>query len=56
MLQGAFDLYPESETSYVIKVNGAQLTFIKDDSGAVTTIVHRETGVPDIVGEKLKTQ
>jgi hypothetical protein len=53
-LQGAVDLYPESETNYLIKVNGAQLTFIKDDRGVVTTVVHRETGVPDMVGKKLK--
>lgn len=52
-LQGAFNLYPESETNYLNKVNGAQLTFVKDDSGAVLTMVHRETGVPDLMGKKL---
>lgn len=54
-LQGAFNLYAESETNYVIKVNGAQLTFVKDDSGAVLTAVHHEAGVPDLVGTKRKT-
>jgi hypothetical protein len=29
-LQGAFDLYPESETNYLIKVNGAQLRLVKN--------------------------
>ncbi len=53
-LQGAFDLCPGSETKYLIKVTGAQLTFVKDDSGAVTTVVHRESGVPDLVGKKLR--
>ena len=55
-LQGAFDLYPESETNYLIKVNGAQLTFIKDDSGVIKTVIHRETGAPAMVGKKLKIE
>jgi hypothetical protein len=53
-LQGAFDLYPESATNYLIKVNGAQLTFIKDHNGVMETVVHRETGVPEMVGKRLK--
>ena len=52
-LRGMFDLFPESETNFFIKINGAQLTFIKNDKGEVTTVTHHETGVPDIKGRKV---
>src|SRR4030095_308839 len=29
-LPGALDLYPESETNFFLKINGAQVTFIKN--------------------------
>jgi CubicO group peptidase (beta-lactamase class C family) len=53
-LQGVFDIYPESATNFFIKVTGAQLTFIRNESGEVTSVVHHETGVPDIQGKKLR--
>jgi serine-type D-Ala-D-Ala carboxypeptidase/endopeptidase len=52
-LQGAFHLYPESETNFLIKINGAQLTFIKDAKGEVIAVIHREAGLPDLKGKKL---
>ncbi|MDB6064835.1 MAG: beta-lactamase [Pedosphaera sp.] len=52
-IQGAFDIYPESETDFFIKLNGARLTFIKDDKGEVTSVVHHETGIPDMEGKKV---
>jgi D-alanyl-D-alanine-carboxypeptidase/D-alanyl-D-alanine-endopeptidase len=55
-IRGAFDIYPESETNFFIKLNGAQLVFIKTDKGQVTTIIHRSSrpGVADSEGKKLK--
>jgi CubicO group peptidase (beta-lactamase class C family) len=54
-IRGAFDIYPESETNFFIKLNGAQLTFIKNDKGQVTTIIHRSSrpGVADSEGMKV---
>jgi hypothetical protein len=55
-IQGAFDINPESETNFFIKLNGAQLTFIKNDKGEVTAVIHHSAraGVPDVEGKKLK--
>jgi hypothetical protein len=52
-IQGVFDIYPESETNFLIKINGARLTFIKDDKGVATSVVHHENGILDIEGRKL---
>lgn len=51
---GEFDLYPESETNFFLKINGAQLRFIKDEGGEVTAVIHRIAGLPDSEGRKLK--
>jgi D-alanyl-D-alanine-carboxypeptidase/D-alanyl-D-alanine-endopeptidase len=51
---GEFEIYPESETDFFLKINGAQLTFIKNDKGEVTAIIHRIAGLPDSEGKKLK--
>jgi hypothetical protein len=53
-LPGALDVYPESETNFLVKINGAQLTFIKNDKGAVTAVIHHMAGLPDSMGKKLK--
>ena len=53
-LHGAFDIYPESETNFFDKIICAQLTFIKNDKGEVTSVIHHAAGVPDSVGKKLK--
>ena len=55
-LPGALDLYPESETNFFLKINGAQVTFIKNDKGEVMALIHRMTGLPDSVGKKLKNE
>ena len=52
--RGAIDIFPESETNFFIKLNGAQLTFIKNDQGEVTAVIHHMAGFPDIEGKKLK--
>ena len=55
-LKGSFHIYPESETNFFLKVDGAQLTFIKNDKGEVTAVIHHssQAGVPDSEGKKLK--
>jgi len=51
---GAFNIYPETETNFLCTINGAQLTFIKNDQGEVTAIIHHMAGRPDSEGKKLK--
>ena len=55
-LRGALDLYPESETNFFLKINGAQVTFIKNEKGEVTALIHHMAGLPDSEGKKLKTE
>jgi hypothetical protein len=54
VLQGAFDIYPESETNFFCPIDGAQLTFIKNDKGKVTAVNYHYPGSPSSVGKKLK--
>jgi CubicO group peptidase (beta-lactamase class C family) len=54
VLQGAVDIYPESETNFFLKIVGTQLTFIKNDKGEVTAVIHHYPGFPDCEGKKLK--
>lgn len=54
VVQGAFDIYPESETNFFLTIIGMQLTFIKNDKGEVTAVIGHEVGLPDCVGKKLK--
>ena len=53
---GEFDMYPESETDFFLKINGAQLTFIKNDQGEVTAVIHHIAGLPDSEGKILKNE
>jgi hypothetical protein len=55
-LRGHLDLYPESETNFFLKITGAQVTFIKNDKGEVTAIIHHMAGLPDSEGKKLKNE
>ena len=50
---GEFDMFPESETNFFLKINGAQLTFIKNEKGEVTASIHRIAGLPDSEGKKM---
>jgi hypothetical protein len=56
VIQGAFDIYPESQTTFFIKLNGAQLTFIKNDEGNITAVTYHfyAAKFPDCEGKKLK--
>jgi hypothetical protein len=47
-------MYPESETNFFDKVYCAQRTFIKNEEGQVTSVIHHEAGQPDCEGKKLK--
>jgi serine-type D-Ala-D-Ala carboxypeptidase/endopeptidase len=53
VLRGAFDIYSESETSFFIKINGAQLTFIKNDKGEVTAVIQHTKGQADAEAKRL---
>jgi pimeloyl-ACP methyl ester carboxylesterase len=53
-LRGTLDLYPESETDFLLKITDAQVTFIKNDKGEVTGLIHRMAGLPDSEGKKLQ--
>jgi serine-type D-Ala-D-Ala carboxypeptidase/endopeptidase len=58
VLPGAFDIYPQSETNFFLHldVNGAQLTFIKNQKGELTRVIYHSysAGWPDWEGKKLK--
>ncbi len=56
VLQRALDLYPESETNFFLKINGAQVTFIKNDKGEAMALIRHVEGLPDSEGKKLKNQ
>jgi hypothetical protein len=53
-IQGAVNLYPQTETTFFVKSNGAELTFIKNDKGEVTGVKHHLAGFPDCEGKKVK--
>jgi CubicO group peptidase (beta-lactamase class C family) len=52
-LQGAFDIYPESETNFFRPVDGEELTFIKSDKGELTTLAQHYPGLPGCEGKRL---
>jgi hypothetical protein len=55
-LPGPLDIYPESETNFLVKINATQLTFIKNDKGEVTAVIHHMAGLPDSEGKKLNNE
>ncbi|HEX3798790.1 MAG TPA: serine hydrolase [Verrucomicrobiae bacterium] len=51
---GAIYLYPESETNFFMEIyDNAQLTFVKNERGQATSIIHHVEGVPDKVLKRL---
>jgi hypothetical protein len=42
--QGAFDLYPEKENVFFLKVVDAKIEFVKDANGAVTELILYQNG------------
>ena len=51
--QGTVEIFPSSPTEFFLKVVDAQITFVKDASGAVTQLVLHQGG-RDMPGKKLK--
>ncbi len=43
--QPKFEVFPESETKFFLKVVDAQITFVKDDKGAVTQLILHQNGL-----------
>ncbi len=50
--QPKFELFPESETKFFLKAVEAQVTFVKDDKGAVTHLILHQGG--DRTAKKIK--
>jgi CubicO group peptidase (beta-lactamase class C family) len=50
--KGAIEIYPQSETNFFDKFDGA-MTFVKNDKGEVTAVSFRHEEQPEIVGKKL---
>lgn len=42
--QPQFELFPESETKFFLKVIDAKVTFVKDDTGKVTHLILHQGG------------
>lgn len=42
--QPKFELFPESETRFFMKIADVQFTFVKDDKGAVTHLILHQGG------------
>jgi len=51
--QPAFELYPEGENKFFLKVVDAKVTFVKDDKGQVTGLILHQNG-QDVPGKKIK--
>lgn len=51
--QPAFELYPEAENKFFLKVVNAKVTFVKDDKGQVSGLVIHQGG-RDTPGKKIK--
>jgi hypothetical protein len=54
VVKGAFDIFPESETVFFLKIDGSVFTFMKNDQGEVTGVTHHLEGYPTIEGKKRK--
>jgi pimeloyl-ACP methyl ester carboxylesterase len=52
VLLGAHEIFPESETNFFLKFNGAELTFVKNGKGEVTKLIHHMDGLPDSEAKK----
>ena len=50
--QDKFEVFPESETKYFVKVIDAQVTFVKDAKGEVTHLILHQGG--DRQAKKIK--
>lgn len=51
--QGKFQLFPETQTDFFLKVADAQVTFVKDAAGKVNEIVLHQGGA-NIPGKRIQ--
>ena len=51
--QPRFEIFPESETEYFLKVVNAQITFVKDDDGKYSKLILHQNG-RDMPAERIK--
>ena len=51
--QPKVEIFPESETKFLLRVVDAQITFVKDESGRVTNLILHQSG-RDVPGKKVK--
>ena len=51
--QPKFEIFPQSETKFFWKVVNAQVTFVKNDKGNVSKIIHHQAGA-EIQAPKIK--
>ncbi len=51
--QGRAAIFPEAETKFFYRVVEAQLTFTKNDSGAVTGLILHQPDIPDQPARKV---
>jgi hypothetical protein len=54
-IQGAFNIYPTSQTNFFVKLNGTRLIFVKNDEGLIMSVIYRSSqpGVPDAEAKKM---
>lgn len=50
---GAFELCPESETTFFVKLVDAQVTFVKNESGKVTSVIVRDARHDKYQGQRV---
>jgi hypothetical protein len=48
-----FELFPEAEDKFYLKVVNAKVSFIKDDKGQISGLVIHQGG-RDVTGKKIK--
>jgi pimeloyl-ACP methyl ester carboxylesterase len=53
VLPGAHEIFPESETNFLLKINDAELTFVKNGKGEATRLIHHMDGLPDSEAKKV---
>ena len=51
--QPKFEIFPQSKTKFFWKVVNAQVTFVKNDKGNVSKIIHHQAGA-EIQAPKIK--
>jgi serine-type D-Ala-D-Ala carboxypeptidase/endopeptidase len=57
VIPGRFNIYPESETNFFLKISGGQLIFDRNDNGEVTAVsLQEDAWLPDGVGKKPKNK